>query len=120
LYSPRWSPDGRHITAFSADSQVLLLFDLEMRKWTELAKGSLGWLSWSHDGQYVYVLDNRQKSAVTRVRVSDGKVEQVADVGDFPAAGRYGGALALTPDDQPLLLRDTGTQDVYSVDWQSQ
>jgi Tol biopolymer transport system component len=120
LYSPRWSPDGRHITAFSADSQTLLLFDLETRKWTELAKGSLGWLCWSRDGQFVYVLDYRQKSAVIRVRVSDGKVEEVADVKDFPTAGRYGGALALTPDDQPLLLRDTGTQDVYSVDWQSQ
>ena len=54
-----------------------------------------------------------------RVRVSDGKIEQVADVKDFPAAGRYGGALALTPNDEPLLLRDTGAQDVYSVDWQS-
>ena len=119
LYSPRWSPDGRYISAFSTDSQTLLLFDPETRKWTELAKGSLGWLSWSHDGQYVYVLDYRQKSAVIRVRVSDGKLEQIADVRDFPAAGRYGGALALTPDDEPLLLHDTGTQDVYSVDWQS-
>jgi serine/threonine protein kinase/Tol biopolymer transport system component len=119
LYSPRWSPDNRHISAFSADSKTLLLFDLGRRKWTELVKGSLSWLCWSHDGQFVYVLDYRQKSAVMRVRVSDGRIEQVADVKDFPAAGRYGGALALTPDDEPLLLRDTGTQDVYSVDWQS-
>ena len=98
----------------------MLLFDIATRKWTELAKGSLGWLNWSHDGQFVYVLDYREKGAVMRVRVSDGKIEQVADVKDFPATWRYGGALALTPDDQPLLLRDTGTQDVYSVDWQSQ
>jgi hypothetical protein len=54
-----------------------------------------------------------------RVRVSDGRIEQVADVKDFLATGRYGAALALTPNDEPLLLRDTGTQDVYSVDWQS-
>jgi len=120
LYSPRWSPDGRHISAFSADSKTLLLFGIATRKWTELAKGSLGWLNWSHDGQFVYVLDYREKGAVMRVRVSDRKIEQVADVKDFLATGRFGGALALTPDDQPLLLRDTGTQDVYSVDWQSQ
>jgi 6-phosphogluconolactonase (cycloisomerase 2 family) len=119
LYSPRWSPDNRHISAFSADSKTLLLFDLSTRKWTELVKGSLSWLSWSHDGQFVYVLDYRQKNAVMRVRVSDGNIQQVADVKDFPATGRYGGALALTPNDEPLLLRDTGTQDVYSVDWQS-
>jgi eukaryotic-like serine/threonine-protein kinase len=120
LYSPRWSPDGRHISAFSADSKTLLLFDRETDKWRELAKGSLSWLSWSHDGQFVYALDYRQKSAVIRVRVSDGKAEDVADVRDFPATGRFGGALALTPSDEPLMLRDTGTQDVYSVDWQSQ
>jgi serine/threonine protein kinase/Tol biopolymer transport system component len=119
LYSPRWSPDSRHVSAFSADSQTLLLFDFGTNKWKELARGSLSWLNWSHDSQYVYVLDFRQQSAVIRVRVSDGKREQVVDVKDFPATGRYGIALALTPDDQPILLRDTGTQDVYSVDWHS-
>jgi eukaryotic-like serine/threonine-protein kinase len=117
LYSPRWSPDNRHVSAFSADSKTLLLFDFQTNQWKELARGSLGWLNWSHDGQYVYVLDFRQESAVIRVRVSDGKHEQVADVKTFPATGRYGAALALTPNDQPILLRDTGTQDVYSVDW---
>jgi len=119
LFSPRWSPDGRRVSAFSADSKTLLLFDFDANQWKELARGSLGWLNWSRDSQYVYVLDFRQQNAVIRVRVSDGEREQVADVKDFPATGRYGSALALTPDDQPILLRDTGTQDVYSVDWQS-
>lgn len=119
LYSPRWSPDGQHVSAFSSDSKTLLLYNFQTRKWSELAKGSLSWLNWSHDSQYVYVLDYRQKSAVMRVRISDGKFERVADVKDFPATGRYGASLALTPDDQPVLLRDTGTQDVYAVDWES-
>jgi Tol biopolymer transport system component len=119
LYSPRWSPDGRYISAFSADSMKLLLFDSQTRKWSELASGSLGWLNWSHDGQYVYVLDNRGKDAIVRIRISDRKTEQVADLKDFATTGRYGGCLALTPDDSPLLLRDTGTQDVYSVDWET-
>jgi hypothetical protein len=34
-------------------------------------------------------------------------------------AGRYGAALALGPDDSPLLLRDTGSQDAYSVDFET-
>jgi Tol biopolymer transport system component len=116
LYSPRWSPDGRYISAFSADSMKLLLFDFQTEKWTELANGSLSWLNWSHDGQYVYVLDYRGKNAVVRIRISDHKTEQVADLKDFATTGRYGGCLALAPDDSPLLLRDTGTQDVYAVD----
>jgi Tol biopolymer transport system component len=117
LYSPRWSPDGRYITAFSADSKTLLLIDSRTQKWTELASGSLAWLNWSHDGQYVYVLDYRGKNAVVRIRVGDHAIEQVVDVKNFASAGRYGRALALAPDDSPILLRDTGTQDVYSVDW---
>jgi eukaryotic-like serine/threonine-protein kinase len=119
FYSPRWSPDGRYVSAFSADSKTLLLFDFQSKKWTELASGSLSWLNWSHDGQYVYVLDFRGKNAVVRIRVSDHKAEQVVDLKNFVTVGRYGGWLALAPDDSPLLLRDTGSQDVYSVDWEA-
>jgi serine/threonine protein kinase/Tol biopolymer transport system component len=120
LYSPRWSPDGRYITAFSADSKTLLLFDFKTQKWNELATGSLSWLNWSHDSLYVYVLDYRGKDAVVRIRISDHATEQVLDLKNFVTVGRYGGWLALAPDDSPLLLHDTGTQDVFSVDWESE
>ncbi|MGC2450904.1 MAG: protein kinase [Candidatus Sulfotelmatobacter sp.] len=118
LYSPRWSPDGRYISAFSGDSKTLLVFDLQNQKWTKLATGSLSWLNWSHDGKYVYFLDFSSGSSVVRIRIGDHQLEKIANVANFAAAGRYGAALALTPDDQPLLLHDTGTQDVYSVEWQ--
>jgi serine/threonine protein kinase/Tol biopolymer transport system component len=119
LYSPRWSPDGRYISAFSGDSKTLLLFDSQTQKWNELATGSFSWLNWSHDGQYVYVLDFLGKSAVVRIRISDHKAEQIADVKALTSTGRYGTALALAPDDSPLLLHDNGSQDVYSVDWEA-
>ena len=118
FYSPRWSPDGRTIAAFSADSTTLLLFDPQTQKWTGLAKGSFSWLSWSHDGQSIYLLNSSGNNGVDRIRVSDHKLEQVVDVQNFPATGRYGASLALAPDDSPILLRDTGSQDVYSLDWQ--
>jgi len=118
LYSPRWSPDARYVSAFSADSKRLLLFDSQSKKWTELRNGSLSWLNWSHDGHYVYVLDNRGDDTVVRIRISDGQTEPAVDL-KFATTGHYGGSLALTPDDSPLLLRDTGTQDVFSVDWET-
>ena len=118
LYSPRWSPDGRYIAAFSGGSTKILLFNFETGKWTELAGGDFGWLNLSHDGEYVYVTDNQEGNAVTRIRISDHKAEQVLDLKNFGTTGRYGGSLALTPDDSLLLLRNTGTQDVYSVDWE--
>jgi len=119
LFSPRWAPNGRYISAFSADSRKLVLYDVQTRKWTELAEGSLGWLNWSHDGQHVYVLDTGGKDAVVRIRISDHKAEQVTDLRNFVRTGRYGGCLALAPDDSPLLLRDTGTVDIYALDWEA-
>jgi WD40 repeat protein len=116
LYSPRWSPDGRYIAAFSGGSTNILLFNFETGKWTELAGGDFGWLNLSHDGEYAYVTE---VNAVARIRISDHKVEQVFDMKNFATSGRYGGSLALTPDDSLLLLRNTGSQDVYSVNWET-
>ncbi len=56
--------------------------------------------------------------AVLKVRLSDHKVEQIVDLKNFVPTGRYGGSLTVAPDDSPLLLRDAGTYDVYSIDWQ--
>jgi len=50
--------------------------------------------------------------------LSDGKKEQVVDLKNFVGTGRYGTSLAIAPDDSPLLLRDSGTQDIYSLDWE--
>jgi len=119
MFSPRWSPDGQFVVAFSADSTRLLLFDFHQQKWRELAKGTLGWPNWSHDGRYVYVLDQSGTGAVLKIRVTDGKQESVVDLKNFATAGKYNGSLSLAPDDSPLLLRNAGTQDVYSLDWET-
>jgi hypothetical protein len=55
---------------------------------------------------------------VLRVRISDRAVEQVSDLTDLPATGNIGPWLGLDPDDSPLLLKDIGTQDIYSLDWE--
>ncbi len=41
LIAPRWSPDGRYITAITSDSLGLMLFDSSTQRWTQLAKGSI-------------------------------------------------------------------------------
>jgi Tol biopolymer transport system component len=119
LYSPRWSSDGRRMTAFSGDSTKILSFDFATAKWTELARGNFGWLNLSHNGEYVYATDNREGEAVVRIGIRDHKVERVLDLKNFSATGRYSESLALAPDDSVLLLRNTGSQDVYAVDWVS-
>jgi len=119
FFSPRWSPDGRYLVAMTVDSATLYLWDFQTEKWTDM--GSVGGCpSWSKDGQYVYVFGANATGAVLRIRVSDHKVERVADLKAFRGTGHYGdGCLALAPDDSLLLLRDAGTQDVYSLDWKA-
>ena len=57
-------------------------------------------------------------SAVMRVRLADGHVEEVASLKGMRLAGRLAGlAYALTPEGDPLVLRDIGTQEMYSLDW---
>lgn len=123
LYSPRWSPDGRYIPALSGDSKTLLLFDFQTQKWVELLAGkTVGWLNWSRDGQFLLVIHSNAMNntgVVLKIRVKDHKAEQVVDISNFVSAGHYSGALSVAPDNSPLMLRDAGTYDVYSLDWEA-
>jgi eukaryotic-like serine/threonine-protein kinase len=118
LFSPRWSPDGRYIVAMAGDSLSLVLFDFQTQKWLQLAKGRVGFPNWSRDGRYVYFLRSLENRAVLRVRIADRKVEQVADLANFPIVGSHGPWLGLDPDDSILVLKDTGLQDIYALDWE--
>ncbi len=114
-----WSPDGWHIVGVSADLTRVLLFDFHTGKWTELVKAQPAGFAFSPDGQYLQYLDSSGPGCVWKIRLSDGHKEKVVDLQNFVGTGYYGFAqLSVAPDGSPLLLRDTGTQDIYSLDWQ--
>jgi Tol biopolymer transport system component len=117
LFSPRWSPDGRWIAALTSDSRTVELYDVRTQQWSVLATGTVGWVNWSRGSDAIYLLDFTGRGSVIRVSLANKQVERVADLSNFVTTGQFGGSLALTPKDDPLLLRDTGTQDVYSLDW---
>jgi serine/threonine protein kinase/Tol biopolymer transport system component len=119
LFGARWSPDGRYIVALSRDSLSLVLFDFQTQKWLQLAKVRAAYLNWSRDGQYVYFLRWLDNPAVLRVRIADRKVEQVSDLANLPTTGNLGPWVGLDWDGSPLLLKDTGAQDIYALDWQT-
>jgi Tol biopolymer transport system component len=120
LYSPRWSPDGQYLAGLAADDSAGLQFNFRTQKWTELVKiAGVGWPNFSEDSRYLYFLAGRGTTAVLRVRLSDGKTERVADLRNFRFTGHFpDSSLALAPDNSPLLFRDTGSSDVYALDWQ--
>jgi Tol biopolymer transport system component/DNA-binding winged helix-turn-helix (wHTH) protein len=121
LFSPRWSPDGKYIAAVNTDSDTLMLFELSTQRWTKLVDTTLiGYPSWSHDSQYLYFDTTfTQDPALYRIRILDHKLEKLRTLKD---ERRYWGVFGpswsgLTPDDSPLILRDTGSQEIYAIDW---
>jgi eukaryotic-like serine/threonine-protein kinase len=115
--SPRWSPDGRHIVAMTKDALKMVLFDFQTGEWSVLIEKAVDFPNWSKDGQYVFFLHYPDNPAVLKIRISDRKLEQVANLKGFLATGWWGFWLGLDPEDTPLMLRDAGTQDVYSLNW---
>jgi len=121
LWTPRWSPDGRYMAALTIPNpERLEIYEFSTGKWRDTGVGPVNNSTWSHDSQYVYydtpgaVAEN---SGIYRVRISDCKREQVARFGSIRRAAW--GWSGLTPSDEPLILRDIGTSEIYAldVDW---
>jgi hypothetical protein len=54
---------------------------------------------------------------VNRVRISDRKVEKVADLAGLQLVD--GTWMGLAPDDSPLFVRDVGSYEIYALDWEA-
>jgi Tol biopolymer transport system component len=118
LYCPRWSPDGRYISATTANGQKLMLFDASNRKWSEPEDLPEGCPAWSHDGKYLYFQSfDVKQPALFRLRISDRKREQLAEINLRRSEAFWLWENSLTPDDSPLVLRDESSEEIYALDW---
>jgi serine/threonine protein kinase/Tol biopolymer transport system component len=114
------SPDGRFVSAVTADSRAIMLFNNATKKWTQLAQVVVNATAWSRDSRYIY-FDNfpSRDIAIYRVRVGSGQVEQVTSLGALrraESASLLSPWMGLAPDGSPLLVRDIGTQEIYALD----
>jgi serine/threonine protein kinase/Tol biopolymer transport system component len=118
LWSPLWSPDERFLAAKRHDTEELMIFDVGTKKWELLAHVTAGYFSWSRDGKFIYFdtwLEN--EPALYKVRISDRRLEQIVVLKNLRRTwGSWGPWTGLAPDDSALLLRDTGTQEIYALD----
>jgi len=101
----------------------LMLFDVSTQKWTEAFGSEMGWDQWSHDGRYIYFQDPHNAAhelhrRVVRLRLSDGKIENIVDVQNVGrlTTGSFGAWFGLAPDDSLLFARDISTQEVYALE----
>ena len=63
--------------------------------------------------------DGDRNHLCDQVRVADHKVERVIDLKDISLTGFYGSSLSLTPDDQPVMTRDSGSMEIFTLDWRT-
>ena len=116
LFSPRWSPGGRHMFALHADGQPRL-FDFETGAWTTFPFLG-GFPAWSRDGKFVYVFHAfTEERGIYRFDIRTRRAEKVASLQDIDVAGILGPyGLSLAPGDSPLILRDLSIQEIYAFD----
>jgi Tol biopolymer transport system component len=123
LFSPRWSPDGRHLAALSPDSRSLMLFDFSTQQWSvwlHTDDGTVGYPVWARDGKSIYI--ERFLSAepsVHRLKLGESKSESFLSWKDLRRfSGVWGAWSGVAPDGSVLSVRDVSSHEVYALDLQ--
>jgi len=114
LWTARWSPDGRYISALTIEGQRLTLFNVQNKKWVATEAVNVNNPNWSTNSKEIYYDTVPSDRTLRRLRLGDGKVEQLADLHNFATAGPWWSGLA--PDNSPILLRKVDSTEVYSLD----
>jgi Tol biopolymer transport system component len=117
--SPHWSPDGHYLAAMSRPDSKLMLFDFRTGKWLAwVASSNQGWPDWSQDSKSVYFLDLGTRPGVFRVALNEYTPRRVLSLDGFRLAGAMGAWFSLTPNDEPLILRNVGGgTEIYALHW---
>lgn len=122
LFSPRWSPDGRYLAAFSGDSRRILLFDFQRKTWSTWfapQDGSVEWEKWSPDSHSLYfALETAGHFAEWRIALGQHKPAMVADLSyeqRYQGVGAEGGWIGVAPDGSVLFTRDMSHHEIYAL-----
>ncbi len=109
------------MAATPVDGQKLLIFEVATQKWSELVKSNVSFFPWSADGKYVYFdTESDVEPGINRVCIADHKLEPVASLKNLRRViTPFAAWMGLSPDGAPLLIRDTGMQEVYSLDFEA-
>jgi DNA-binding winged helix-turn-helix (wHTH) protein/Tol biopolymer transport system component len=117
FFLPQWSRNGRYMAAVS--DTKLVLFDFKTGKWSDWVTGGDPDLPhWSRDGKSIYFADSGDDLSVLHVALGEHTPRKVVDLNEIQFVKANDAWFSLTPDDEPLLLRETGGGfEIYAEQW---
>ena len=115
MWSPRWSPNGRFIAGLTAPGSKVVLYDIQTHNQSELSSVDSGYPGWSLDGEYLFYLTGGDGTSWWRVRLRDRKTERVAALKNLQVNGWF----AQAPNNSLITWRQTGTDEIYALDWKA-
>jgi serine/threonine protein kinase/Tol biopolymer transport system component len=119
LFSPRCSPDGRFIAAMSEDSKQLMIYEWKTNRWSTLAEGSFAFQNWSRDAKRLYAEQYAGKEDdFVSISVPDGQIVRLFSIREVPRGFDPFESWVGLADDEPLLMRDRSTQEIYALELQ--
>ncbi|MGE5110512.1 MAG: hypothetical protein ACM3JB_06635 [Acidobacteriaceae bacterium] len=100
-----------------------MLLELSTGRWSELATGAiLLYPNWSLDSKYAFFEDlGADGPEIDRVLVATRKKERVAilkGISRVPMADSGAPWNGVAPDGSPLIMRDVGNRELYSLELQ--
>jgi len=114
MWSPRWSPDGRYIAALDS-TWSLTVFDFQSQKWATRVKGACNFPTWSRDSRTIY-FSRKDEHGIFEVHLNGDKPEKVFDLPALSTTGALGNWFGLDPDGMPMMLKDAGSDEIYSLE----
>ncbi len=115
-----WFANQDTLIATVSDQSKFVLFDFKTGKWTDLLTSTDNFVNWEMSPNYEYFFYQTAGNdpKIFRMRIKDRNVQLVTSLKGFRAVeDPYIGTtqLNVAPDNSPVLTRDIGTQEVYSL-----
>ena len=100
---PHWTIEG----------QKLNLFGFSTNTWRSTNAVQVNNPNWTSDSTFIYFDTVANERSLQRLRISDGRVELPANLRDYPTVAAWWSGLS--PNNDPLLLRNLGSTEIYSL-----
>lgn len=89
------------------------------KKWSKLAEGLFGFQNWSRDAKRLYAEQYIGKDDdFVSISVPDGKIVRLFSIKEVPRGFDPFESWVGLADDEPLLMHDRSTQEIYALELQ--